>query len=233
MKLIDMVVTDYLNIVASDAPAPGGGSAAAFCGAQGTGLVTMVAGQTAVKKSYEADWPLCHEIIEQGKKIYDELTAQVDRDTDAYNLVAAAFKMPKATDEEKAVRRKAIADATLVATEVPFETLRLSVAALELADKMLGHYNTNCASDLGVGGLNLHTCVHGYLRYRLFPEEVLTAVTLNAACAIGKGDSVGSIEPGKLADIVLWNADELPMLCYRMGSNQVKKVIKRGRVAVK
>lgn len=161
MKLIDMVVTDYLNIVASDAPAPGGGSAAAFCGAQGTGLVMMVAGQTAVKKSYEADWPLCHEIIEQGKKIYDELTAQVDRDTDAYNLVAAAFKMPKATDEEKAVRRKAIADATLVATEVPFETLRLSVAALELADKMLGHYNTNCASDLGVGGLNLHTCVHG------------------------------------------------------------------------
>ena len=179
MKLIDMVVTDYLNIVASDAPAPGGGSAAAFCGAQGdaeiacavgvvifcgaqgTGLVTMVAGQTAVKKSYEADWPLCHEIIEQGKKIYDELTAQVDRDTDAYNLVAAAFKMPKATDDEKAVRRKAIADATLVATEVPFETLRLSVAALELADRMLGHYNTNCASDLGVGGLNLHTCVHG------------------------------------------------------------------------
>ena len=161
MKLIDMVVTDYLNIVASDAPAPGGVIAAAFCGAQGTGLVTMVAGLTAVKKSYEADWPLCHEIIEQGKKFFDELTAQVDRVTDAYNLVAAAFKMPKATDEEKAVRRKAIADATLVATEVPFETLRLSVAALELADKMLGHYNTNCASDLGVGGLNLHTCVHG------------------------------------------------------------------------
>lgn len=50
MKLIDMVVTDYLNIVASDAPAPGGGSAAAFCGAQGTGLVTMVAGQTAGQK---------------------------------------------------------------------------------------------------------------------------------------------------------------------------------------
>ena len=65
------------------------------------------------------------------------------------------------------------------------------------------------------------------------PRGGLTAVTLNAACAIGKGDSVGSIEPGKLADIVLWNADELPMLCYRMGSNQVKKVIKRGRVAVK
>ena len=70
-------------------------------------------------------------------------------------------------------------------------------------------------------------------RLSALPPLPRGAVTLNAACAIGKGDSVGSIEPGKLADIVLWNADELPMLCYRMGSNQVKKVIKRGRVAVK
>ena len=105
--------------------------------------------------------PSATKSLSRERKFTTRLTAQVDRDTDAYNLVAAAFKMPKATDEEKAVRRKAIADATLVATEVPFETLRLSVAALELADKMLGHYNTNCASDLGVGGLNLNTCVHG------------------------------------------------------------------------
>lgn len=161
MKLVDMQVTGYLDILASDAPAPGGGSAAALCGAQGIGLTTMVAGQTAVKKAYEADWPLCQEIMAEGKDLFNALTAQVDKDTDAYNLVAAAFKMPKATDEEKAVRRGEIAKATLVATEVPFETLRLAVCSLELADKLLGHYNTNCASDLGVGGLNLHTCVHG------------------------------------------------------------------------
>lgn len=161
MKLVDMQVTGYLDILASDAPAPGGGSAAALCGAQGIGLTTMVAGQTAVKKAYEADWPLCQEIMAEGKDLFNALTAQVDKDTDAYNLVAAAFKMPKATDEEKAVRRGEIAKATLVATEVPFETLRLAVRSLELADKLLGHYNTNCASDLGVGGLNLHTCVHG------------------------------------------------------------------------
>lgn len=161
MKLVDMQVTGYLDILASDAPAPGGGSAAALCGAQGIGLTTMVAGQTAVKKAYEADWPLCQEIMAEGKELFNALTAQVDKDTDAYNLVAAAFKMPKATDEEKAVRRGEIAKATLVATEVPFETLRLAVRSLELADKLLGHYNTNCASDLGVGGLNLHTCVHG------------------------------------------------------------------------
>lgn len=161
MKLVDMQVTDYLDILASDAPAPGGGSAAALCGAQGIGLTTMVAGQTSIKKAYEADWPLCHEIMEEGKGLFEALTAQVDKDTDAYNLVAAAFKLPKTTDEEKAVRRAEIAKATLVATEVPFETLQLAARSLELADKLLGHYNTNCASDLGVGGLNLHTCVHG------------------------------------------------------------------------
>ena len=161
MKLIDMQVTGYLDILASDAPAPGGGSAAALCGAQGIALTTMVAGQTSIKAKYEQDWPLCHKIMDEGKGLYEALTAQIDKDTDAYNLIAAALKMPKTKDEEKAVRRKALADATLTATEVPFETLRLAARSLELADMLLGHYNTYCASDLGVGGLNLHTCVHG------------------------------------------------------------------------
>ncbi len=161
MKLIEMTVTDYLDVLASDAPAPGGGSAAALCGAQGAGLVTMVAGQTTSKKRYEAEWPIAQKVIDEGTPIYQALTLQVDKDTDAYNLVAAAFKMPKETDEEKAARRKAIADATLVATEVPFETLRLAVAAMELANTLPGHYNSNCASDLGVGVHNLHTAVHG------------------------------------------------------------------------
>ena len=161
MKLIDMQVTGYLDILASDAPAPGGGSAAALCGAQGIALTTMVAGQTSIKAKYEQDWPLCHKIMDEGKGLYEALTAQIDKDTDAYNLIAAALKMPKTNDEEKAVRRKALADATLTATEVSFETLRLATRSLELADMLLGHYNTYCASDLGVGGLNLHTCVHG------------------------------------------------------------------------
>ena len=161
MKLIDMQVTEYLDVLASDAPAPGGGSAAALCGAQGAGLVTMVAGQTTSKKRYEAEWPIAQKVIDEGTPVYQALTLQVDKDTDAYNLVAAAFKMPKETDEEKALRRKAIADATLVATEVPFETLRLALEAMELANTLPGHYNTNCASDLGVGIHNLHTAAHG------------------------------------------------------------------------
>lgn len=161
MKLIDMQVTGYLDILASDAPAPGGGSAAALCGAQGAGLVAMVGGQTVSKARFAEHHEIAQKAIDGCMPIYSALTAQVDKDTDAYNLVAAAFKMPKETDEEKAARRKAIADATLVATEVPFETLRLAVEALEYAESIIGHYNTNCASDLGVGSMNLHTCAHG------------------------------------------------------------------------
>ena len=132
---------------------------------------------------------------------------------------------------------EAMAKAKTTACLLPQTSLYLNKPFARARDMISAGVPVAIATDFNPGScpsLNLQLSMNlGYLRYRLFPEEVLTAVTLNAACAIGKGDSVGSIEPGKLADIVLWNADELPMLCYRMGSNQVKKVIKRGRVAVK
>ena len=132
---------------------------------------------------------------------------------------------------------EAMAKAKTTACLLPQTSLSLNKPFARARDMISAGVPGAIATDFNPGScpsLNLQLSMNlGYLRYRLFPEEVLTAVTLNAACAIGKGDSVGSIEPGKLADIVLWNADELPMLCYRMGSNQVKKVIKRGRVAVK
>ena len=92
------------------------------------------------------------------------------------------------------------------------------------------------ASDFNPGScpsLNLQLSANlAYLRYRMTPEEVLTALTLNAACAIGLGERLGTIEPGKQADLTLWNADGMELLCYRMGSNQVKAVVKRGKVVV-
>jgi imidazolonepropionase len=92
------------------------------------------------------------------------------------------------------------------------------------------------ASDFNPGScpsLNLQLSANlAYLRYRMTPEEILTAVTLNAACAIGLGDKIGSIEPGKQADLTLWNADSMEMLCYRMGTNQASAVVKRGKLVV-
>lgn len=89
------------------------------------------------------------------------------------------------------------------------------------------------ASDFNPGScpsLNLQFAMNlGYLKYKMRPEEVLTAVTINPACAIGRGDKVGTLEVGKQADIVIWNAPDLEMLCYRFGSNLTKAVIKNGK----
>ena len=68
----------------------------------------------------------------------------------------------------------------------------------------------------------------GCLRYKMTPEEVLTAVTLNGAAAINRADSIGSLEPGKKADLVIWDAPDLDYICYRMGSNLAEIVIKDG-----
>ena len=90
------------------------------------------------------------------------------------------------------------------------------------------------ASDFNPGScpcLNLQLVMTlGCLRYRLVPEEVLTAVTLNAAAAIGMAEQTGSLEPGKQADLVIWDAPDLDHLCYRMGSDLARTVIKKGRI---
>ena len=90
------------------------------------------------------------------------------------------------------------------------------------------------ASDFNPGScpsLNLQLAMNlGYLKYRMKPEEILTAVTLDAACAIGRGREIGTLEVGKRADIVLWDAPDLEMLCYRFGSNQAHTVIKKGEI---
>ena len=161
MKLIDMQVKEYLKVLKSDAPAPGGGSVSALAGAQGVALFSMVADLTLGKEKYADDQEICRKAKERGASLFAELVESVDRDTEAFNLVSAAFKMPKETDEEKAARKQAIADGTLVATEVPFHTMELGYEGLMLAKSMIGRSNPNAASDLGVAILNLTGCIKG------------------------------------------------------------------------
>lgn len=161
MKLVEMTVKDYLDVLKSDAPAPGGGSVSALSAAQGVGLVCMVADLTIGKEKY-AEWQeVCISAKEEAVDLYEKLVAAIDKDTEAFNQVSAAFKMPKETDEEKAVRKQAIADATLGATEVPFETLCLCVEGLKVTEKMVGKSNPNASSDLGVAALNLLAGIKG------------------------------------------------------------------------
>ncbi|MDD4376799.1 MAG: imidazolonepropionase [Eubacteriales bacterium] len=90
------------------------------------------------------------------------------------------------------------------------------------------------ASDFNPGScpsLNLQFVMNlGCIKYKMLPEEVLTAVTINPACAIGRGENVGTVEVGKQGDLVIWNAKDMEMLCYRFGSNQALQVIKKGEL---
>lgn len=161
MKLIDMTVKDFTNTLASDAPAPGGGSVSALCGAQGAALVAMVCKLTIGKPKYQEFEELCKEVCQKAEDLKEALIKQIDEDTEAYNKVSAAFKLPKGTDEEKAARSAAIQEATIYATEVPLHTMELSHSVYMLADLIQNKSNPNTASDLGVAKSCTETAVKG------------------------------------------------------------------------
>lgn len=160
-RLIDLDVKKYMENLASNLPAPGGGSASALAGAQGISLVMMVAELTVGKEKYR-DWEAyCQKAISDGTVIQTNFLKAIDDDTDAYNKVGAAFKLPKNTDEEKAARSRAIQDATVLATRVPLRTMEISLDALKVAESLIGKSNPNCSSDIGVGALNLRSALMG------------------------------------------------------------------------
>jgi methenyltetrahydrofolate cyclohydrolase len=161
MKLIDMTVKEYLDVLKSDSPAPGGGSVSALTGAQGLALMLMVADLTLAKEKYVDEHALCQQVKAEGLPLFQSMSEAVDKDTDAYNMVFAAYKLPKETDEEKAERSKAIREANVVATQVPFEVMTHSYEGLKLVSTLVNHSNSNAASDLGVAAACLETAVKG------------------------------------------------------------------------
>lgn len=161
MKLIDLKMNEYLDILFSDAPAPGGGSVSALAGAQAAAMMGMVANLTVGRKKYEEWEEDCRAAKAKAENLYIRFVEAIDKDTEAYSLVAAAFRMPKETDEEKAARSEAIADATVGATEVPFSVMKMADEGFEVVQSMLGRSNPNALSDLGVAVLNLMSCMKG------------------------------------------------------------------------
>lgn len=128
---------------------------------------------------------------------------------------------------------EAMARSKTVACLLPQTSLYLGKPFARARDMIEAGVPVAVATDFNPGScpsLNLQLSMNlAYLKYRLYPEEVLTSVTLNAAAAIGMANKVGSVEKGKQGDLVIWNVQELSMLVYRMGSNQVKTVIKKGK----
>lgn len=161
MKLAEMQVTEFVNLMASDAPAPGGGSAAALEGALGAALTAMVCALTVGKKKY-AD---VQELAVESQKKADDLKARfvdvMDRDTEAFNAVSAVFAMPKDTDEQKAARKAAMQEALKGCTKTPFEMMQLACETLELTRSLVGRLNASAASDLGCSALALRAAIQG------------------------------------------------------------------------
>ena len=161
MKLAEMTVTQFSQVLASDAPAPGGGSTAALSGALGAALTAMVCELTATKKQFAEVREDVLAVQAKASDLQNRFLDVMDRDTDAFMVVSNAFAMPKATDEEKAARSAAIQKGLEGCTATPFEMMQLAAETIELTESMLGRFNTTAASDLGVGALTLRTAVQG------------------------------------------------------------------------
>lgn len=161
MKLAEMNVTEFARVLASDAPAPGGGSTAALEGALGAALTAMVCELTAGKKQFAEIREDVLAVQAKASALQKQFLDVMDRDTDAFMVVSNAFAMPKATDEEKSARSAAIQKGLEGCTATPFEMMELAAQTIELTESMLGRFNTTAASDLGVGALSLRSAVQG------------------------------------------------------------------------
>lgn len=154
-------ISKFVTALASKEPAPGGGAASALVGAVGTALMSMVANLTMGKEKFKQQEPLMKELLEKAENLQENLVSLMDRDTEAFNKVAAVFKMPKNTDDEKNHRKIAMQKALKYASEVPFSIMEKALEALYLQEKSLGHTNPSTTSDIGVGALCLKTALMG------------------------------------------------------------------------
>lgn len=162
-RLVDMTLTEFAEETASESPAPGGGSIAAYMGALGAALSTMVANLSAHKPGWDDRWKEFSDYAERGHALMTRLLALVDEDTAAFNKIMAVFSMPKATPEEKAARAEALETATLYATEVPLRTMEASYDVFDYAEAMAREGNPASVSDAAVGALAARAAVVGAL----------------------------------------------------------------------
>ncbi len=181
--LINMSLADFANETASESPAPGGGSISAYCGAMGAALGTMVANLSAHKRGWDNRWEEFSNWAEKGIEFQNTLLNLVDEDTNAFNKIMDAFRLPKDSDEKKIIREQAIQLATKNAILTPYRVMETAFASMELMKAMAVTGNPNSVTDAGVGALCARTAVIGaFLNVKIncgdykdkdFVEEIL------------------------------------------------------------
>ena len=160
-KLIDLSLSDFANETASESPAPGGGSIAAYCGSIGVALGTMVANLSSHKRGWDDRWEEFSIWAEKGMQYQKTLLELVDEDTDAFNKIMDAFRLPKDSDEAISKRHEEIQKATKNAILTPFKVMTTAFNSMEVMKAMAEIGNPNSVTDAGVGALCARTSVIG------------------------------------------------------------------------
>ena len=155
--LANLKITEYLEKAAAGTAVPGGGSVAALNAALAAGLTAMVANLTIGKKGYEAVAEEMNDIANKTTELREKLTAAIDRDAEAYSEVMAAFKLPRATSQEKEMRKLVIQKAFKHAALVPMEVANQAVKVLDLAGRAVAGGNKNALTDGLVAVMNART----------------------------------------------------------------------------
>jgi glutamate formiminotransferase/formiminotetrahydrofolate cyclodeaminase len=160
MKLADLTVSEFVRELASVSPAPGGGSVAALCAGLSAALCAMVARLTLGKEKYRPDWEIMEDLIQQADPLAGRFLELMDADTQAYNQVVAAMRLPKETSEEKAVRKTAIEQANRKAAVVPLETLKNTLKLADHVNHAVEKGNVNCITDAGTAAQLVKTAAY-------------------------------------------------------------------------
>ena len=159
--LVNMSLTDFAIETASESPAPGGGSISAYCGAMGVSLGTMVANLSAHKRGWDDRWEEFSKWAEKGMVYQRTLLDLVDEDTNSFNKIMQAFRLPKDSEEDKTKRAEAIQEATKHAILTPFKVMETAYNSMEVMRAMADFGNPNSVTDAGVGALCARTAVIG------------------------------------------------------------------------
>jgi len=158
-ELSEMKLKAFLDELSSSSPAPGGGSVAALSGALGAALTSMVCNLTIGKEHYEAVQPTIKEVHQKSEQLRKQLTELIEKDTEAFNEVMKALRLPKESDEQKEKRRQALQKAYKNAASVPLETARTCEQVIDVTLTAAEQGNKNSISDAAVSALMAHAGV--------------------------------------------------------------------------
>ncbi len=163
MNLRDLSLNDFVQEVASSSPAPGGGSVAAYAGAQGYALVAMVCRLTLGREKFFSVQEEIKSLLEVAVARQEQLVGLVQEDTEVFKVVMEALGLPKISDEDKKLRREALEAATIKAAEIPLQTAKVCLGGLREISSLLTKGNPNALSDMGVAALMFKSGLEGAL----------------------------------------------------------------------